>query len=144
MGDATFIFVIVCVYLVLIAALIGFILVQIRARLVWRLLSLTVVLVGSCWFCSFDTRQTLVNQYSEYARGSAEFLDAIDQLSIQGRTNDVHQACQNFPLYIVLLPGKQDVSNFDRFVGDTEELASQQHNNALQPTASASSVLTNK
>ena len=137
-------FVLFCIYAVFIAAVVGFIYIQIKARLIWRLLSLTVVLVGGCWFCSFSTRETLENQFSEYARGSAEFLEAIDQLSIQGRTNDVHQVCQNFPFYFFLSTDAQDVSNFDRFIGDTEELASKQPNKSLQPTATAPLVSTNK
>jgi ABC-type transport system involved in cytochrome bd biosynthesis fused ATPase/permease subunit len=137
-------FVLFCIYAVFITALVGFIIVQIKARPIWRLLSLTVVVVGSCWFSSCSTRETLENQFSEYARGSAEFLEAIDQLSIQGRTNDVHQACQNFPFYLVLLPDKQYVSNFDQFVANTEELASKPPNKSLQPTATAPLVSTNK
>ena len=89
-GNAIFVLVIVCVYLVLIAAAVGFILIQIKARPIWRLLSLAVVLVGSCWFCSSSTRNGLNNQYSDtYVRGSGEFFEAIDKLSIEGRTNEV-------------------------------------------------------
>jgi hypothetical protein len=142
---AVFYFVILCVAVVFIAALVGFIFVQIKARPLWRLLSLAVVLVGSCWFCSFYTHETFVDQCSNtYVRGSAEFLEAIDQLSIEGRTNDVHQACQKFQLYFFLSTEKQDVSNFDRFIGDTSELAFEQANKSLQPTATAPTVSTNK
>ena len=138
---AFFYFMLFCVAVVFIAALVGFIVVQIKARPIWRLVSLAVVLVGSCWFCSFYTHETFVDRCSDtYVRGSAEFLEAIDQLSMQGRTNDVHQACQNFSLYFFLSTDAQDVSNFDRFIGDTEELASKQPNTALEPTATAPSV----
>jgi hypothetical protein len=133
-GNATFIFVIVCVYLTLIAGLVGFILVQIKARPIWRLLSLTVVLVGSCWFCSFSTRDSLENQYADiYGRGCSEFMQTLDLLNMEGRTNDVHQSCQNFPFYFILSTDKQVVSNFDRFVADTDELASGWTNTAPEP-----------
>ena len=138
MGNTIFIFMIVCIYLVLIAGLVGFILVQIKARPIWRLLSLTVVLVGSCWYCSFSTRERLDTQYSDtYVRGSEGFFDAIDQMSIEGRTNDVHQSLQGFQYYFYLSTDEQHISNFDRFVADTSELASKQPSNALQSTASA-------
>lgn len=145
MENTLFVFAIVCVYLVLIAGLVGFIIVQIKARPIGRLLSLAVVLVGSCWFCSFSTRNTLDNQYSNtYIRGSGEFFEAIDQLSIEGRTNDVHQSLQNFSGYFFLSTDERDISNFDRFVADTIELASKQPNKSLQPTATSPLVSTNK
>jgi hypothetical protein len=144
MENTISVFVIVCFYLVLIAALVGFILVQIKARPIWRLLSLTVVLVGSCWFCSFSARNRLVNQLSDtYVRGSGEFFDAIDQLSIEGRTNDVHQSLQKYSDYFFLSTDEQAISNFDRFVADTSELASKQPIKS-QSSATASSVLTNR
>ncbi len=119
-----FVLIILCVASVLIAALVGFILVQIKARIIWRLLSITVVLIGSCWFCSFNTRETIEDQYSEtYMRGGAQFIEAIDHLNIEGDTNDVHQSCQKFLDYFFISPDKQDVSNFDKVVGDTCDLA---------------------
>jgi hypothetical protein len=136
MGNIIFVFAIVCIYLVLIAGLVGFILVQIKARPIWRLLSLTVVLLGSCWLCSSSTRNRLNNQYSEtYVRGSAEFFEAIDQLNIKGRTNDVHQSLQKFSSYFFLSTDEQAISNFDRVVADTSELASEQPNLSPEPSA---------
>jgi len=143
--NTIFVFVIVCVAVVLIAALVGFILVQIKARPFWRLLSLTVVLVGSCWFCCFYTHETLDDQYADtYGRGCSEFVQVIDQLTIEGRTNDVHQSCQKFLDIFILSTDKQFVTNFDRFVADTHELAFEQPNKPVQPTATAASVSTNK
>ena len=130
----------------LIAAWVVFIIVEIKARRLWQLLSLVVVVMASCWFCSFYTRESLDNQYSDtYVRGCGAFVEAIDKLTLEGRTNEVHQACQNFVPYFFLSTDKQDISNFDRFVGDTFDLAFwQQPNTALEPTATAPPVSTNK
>jgi hypothetical protein len=135
MSDLSAYFMVFCVWGVLIAAMVGFILIQIKARPILRLLSIAVVLVGSCWFSSCSTRNRLDNQYSEtYVRGSGEFFEAIDQMSIEGRTNDVHQSLQNFSCYFFLSTDEQDISNFDRFVADTSELASKQPNKSPEPT----------
>jgi hypothetical protein len=138
-GNAIFVFMIICAYLTIIAGLVGFILVQIKARPFWRLLSLAVVLAGSCWFSSFSTKNKLESQYSEtYVRGGGEFFDAIDQMSIEGRTNDVHQSLQKFSSYFFLSTDEQDISNFNRFIADTSELASKQPNISQIPSAAAS------
>jgi hypothetical protein len=55
-----FIIFIIIIALALIAALTGFIFIQIRARPIWRLLSLALVLVVSCWACSFYTHLKIV------------------------------------------------------------------------------------
>jgi hypothetical protein len=112
------------VVLVLAAALAGFVYVQIKARLIWRLLSIAVVLVLSCWYCSWSVHDRIDNLYSEhYGRGCGEFVEAIDKLTLEGRTNDVHQACQKFGPYFYFSTDEQDITNFDRFVGDTFDLA---------------------
>lgn len=131
--------------LVLIAVLVGFIYIQIKARPIWRLLSLALVLVASCWFCSFYTHAKLVVRYGEtYSRGCKDFVQAIDQLTIEGRTNDVHQACQRFSDIFYITDNKRVVTNFDQLVADTCKLAYEQPNTALEPTATALSVSTNK
>ena len=112
--------------LVLIAVLVGFIFVQIKARPVWRLLSIAVVLTGSCWFCSFYVRETTADLYVEnYGRGCGEFVDAIDQLAIEGRTNDIHQACQKFQEVCFFSTDMHDLTNFNQFVDDTSSLVSE-------------------
>jgi hypothetical protein len=133
-GNVIFVFVIFCLAVLFFAALAGFIFVQIKARPIWRLLSLTIVLMGSCWFCSFWTRQTLDEQYSDiYVRGSGEFMQSLDVLNLEGRTNDIHQSCQNFQVYFTLSTDKQDVSNFDQFVADTDKLTSKWTNSLPDP-----------
>src|SRR5664279_870285 len=72
------------VMLVLAAALAGFVYVQIKARLIWRLLSIAVVLVVSCWYCSWSVHDRIDNLYSEhYGRGCGEFVEAIDKLTLE-------------------------------------------------------------
>jgi ABC-type transport system involved in cytochrome bd biosynthesis fused ATPase/permease subunit len=122
-----------------IVALIGFIRVQIKAKPIWRLLSLSVVLVGGCWFCSFHARQKLADQYTDiYDRGFAEFVRAVDQMTVEGRTNDVHQSCQKLLDGFTVSTDDVSVSNFDQIVDETADLASQ------QSTTTAVAVSTNK
>jgi len=141
MEDAVFVFMIFCVAVVLIAALVGFTLVQIKARPIWRLSSLAVVLVGSCWFCSFYTHLKVVTQYLEHQRDVRSFVWGVDQLTTQGRTNEVHQLCGDFSECFWT---PDDTTNFDRLVAHTLDLANEQPNKSLQPTATAPSVPTNK
>jgi hypothetical protein len=131
----------------LIAAMVGLILIQIKARPIWRLLSLAIVLVaslGSCSFYSSFTQDRLENQLADsYGRRIPEFIQYIDQLAIEGRTNDVHQSCQKFLDVFVLSTDKVFVTNFDQLVDDTAMLT-EQTNAALKPAATAFSVSTNK
>ena len=141
MEDAVFVFMIFCVAVVLIAALVGFILVQIKARPIWRLSSLAVVLVGSCWFCSFYTHLKVVTQYLEHQRDVRSFVWGVDQLTTQGRTNEVRQVCRDLSEYVWTENHHED---FDKVVAHTLDLANEQPNTALQPTATAPLVSTNK
>jgi len=141
MEDAVFYFVICCVAVVLIAALVGFIFVQIKARPIWRLSLLAVVIVASCWFCSFYTHLKVITQYGEYQRGVHSFVWGVDQLTAQGRTNEVRQACGDFSECFWT---PNDTTNFDKLVAHTLDLANEQPNKSLQPTATAPSVSTNR
>jgi hypothetical protein len=137
--NAVFIFMILCVAVVFIAALVGFILVQIKARLFWRLSSLVLVLVGSCWFCSFYTHLKIVTQYGEYMRGVNSFVWGVDQLTLQGRTNEVRQVCGDFSECFWT---PHDTTNFDRVVARTLDLANQQPNTPPETTGGGAFRLT--
>jgi hypothetical protein len=141
--DAIFDFEIFSVAVVLIAALVGFIFVQIKARPIWRLSSLALVLIGSCWACSFYTHLNVATKFLDsYCRGSREFVTEIDQMTLQNRTNDVHQACQ---AYLDAFWTEDNTTDFDAMVTHTLDLANQQPITAPpEPTATAPSVSTNK
>jgi hypothetical protein len=136
-----FIAIVIFVALVLIGVLVGFIYIQIKARTIWRLLSLALVLVGSCWVCSFYTHLKVAMSYGEYIRGSRDFVWGVDQLTAQGRTNEVRQVCGDFSECGWLESHPED---FDKLVAHTVDLANEQPNKSLQPTATAPLVSTNK
>jgi hypothetical protein len=60
-------------------------------------------------------------------------MQSLDVLNLEGRTNDIHQSCQNFQVYFTLSTDKQDVSNFDQFVADTDKLTSKWTNSLPDP-----------
>jgi hypothetical protein len=124
MEDITFTLMMVGIPVVLIAALVGFILVQIKARLAWRLLSMAVVLIVCCWLSCFFTHLALQEKYiTTYERGVRDFVQATDQMALQGRTSDVHQSCQKFLDVFFLWTDQRALTNFDQFVQDTCVLA---------------------
>jgi energy-coupling factor transporter transmembrane protein EcfT len=129
-----FILEVVCVAVLLILALVGFIFIQIKARPVWRLLSLVVVLVACCWLSAFFTHLYLSEEYADtYERGVREFVQAIDQMDLNGRPNDVHQSYQKFLDVYFLSIDKRAVTNFDQFVLDTSVWAQKQTNGTSVP-----------
>lgn len=125
-----FIILIIVVALALIAALTGFIFIQMRAGLYWRLLSIALVLVASCRFCSFYTHLKLLGQYGEHQRDVRSFVWGVDQLTAQGRTNEVHQVCGDF-LECFWTPN--NTTNFDTLVAHTLDLANGQTNTSPKP-----------
>lgn len=134
MNDLLFILMIVCVPILLIAALVGFIFVQIKARPIWRLLSLAVVLVVCCWISAFFTHLNLTEEYAvTYGRGVRAFVQAIDQMDLAGRRNDVHQSCQKFMDVYFLSTDKRAITNFNQLVQDTCVLAAKQTNATSAP-----------
>jgi hypothetical protein len=98
-------------------ALAGFIFVQIKARLVWRLLSIVIVGwvcfgVGGIYYTKDDA-----DKMSDYDRGTHDFVAELDVLATQGRTNDVHQLSQRFSDEI-FLGGKNTKERLDKLVED--------------------------
>lgn len=132
------------VVIVFIAALVGFIFVQIKARLVWRLLSLALVLAVSCWLCFEYGRWQIFSQCVDTSQECKEFVYALDQMTIEGRTNDIHQSCQKFLDVFFFTTEPHEVSNFDRLVANTSKLAFEQSNTTFTLTAPMSMVSTNK
>jgi hypothetical protein len=60
-------------------------------------------------------------------------MQALDVLNMEGRTNEIHQSCQNFPFYFILSTDNQEISNFDQFVADTDKLTSGWANSLPNP-----------
>ena len=60
-------------------------------------------------------------------------MQALDVLNMEGRTNEIHQSCQNFPFYFILSTDNQEISNFDQFVADTDKLTSGWTNSLPNP-----------
>ena len=111
------------VVLVLAAALTGFIFVQIKAALYWRLVSIAFVVFGCSWFCFQYGQAKSAFRLGEYIRGSHAVVEVVDQLAAEGRTNDVHQVCQQFlDVYMIR---DTDLTNLDRVVDDAENRVSQ-------------------
>lgn len=109
--------------LVLVAALAGFIFIQIRAALYWRLVSIAFVVFGCSWFYFQYGQAKSAFRLGEYIRGSHAIVEVMDQLAAEGRTNDVHQVCQQFlDVYMIR---DTDLTNLDRVVDDAENRVAQ-------------------
>lgn len=125
--------IVVIIYIVVLAAIFvaipaGLILIQIKARLFWRLLSVALALVGYCWLCSWIsslyTHMMLIAKVGDsYTRGNNEFVYGIDVLAMEGRTNDIHQACQD---YLISSWSENNPTYFEAMVSRTSELAYEQ------------------
>ena len=60
----------------------------------------------------------------EYERDVHEIFAVVDELAIAGRTNDVHQVCQNFQgIYMMR---RSDTTNLDWVIEDAKSRASKQ------------------
>jgi hypothetical protein len=114
---------IIFVVLVLVAALTGFIFVQIKAGIYWRLVSIAFVLFVCSWFYFQYGQAKSAFRFGEYIRGSHDVIEVVDQLATEGRTNDVHQVCQQF--LAVYMIRDSDLTNLDRVVEDAENRVSE-------------------
>jgi branched-subunit amino acid transport protein len=60
----------------------------------------------------------------EYERDVHEIVTVVDELATAGRTNDVHQVCQNFQgIYMMR---RSDTTNLDWVITDAESRVSKQ------------------
>ena len=60
----------------------------------------------------------------EYERGVHEVVAVVDELAAVGRTNDIHEVCQNFQGFYMMKPS--DVTNLDLVIEDAENRVSKQ------------------
>src|SRR5690242_13559206 len=111
--------------LLLLAGIVGFVLVQVKAHAAWRLLSIAVLLALSCWSCSRFTKMTTYHEVqNHYIRGGLpEFVGDIKTLSLAGRTNEVAHACDRFQKEFNIWYEGDSVSNFWDLVYETSQAA---------------------
>jgi energy-coupling factor transporter transmembrane protein EcfT len=87
---------------VLLVVLAIFILIQLKTRWYWRLVSIAVVVFATGRICYFFGRGSEGDVLAEYGRSSHDFVELVDQLAVEGHTNDVHQVCQKYlSVYVV-------------------------------------------
>jgi hypothetical protein len=60
----------------------------------------------------------------EYERDVHEIVAVVDELATAGRTNDIHQVCQNFQR--IYMMRRSDTTNLDRVIEDAESRVSKQ------------------
>ncbi len=112
------------IFVLLLMTLTGFVIIQIKARFFWRLMSLALILTFSCWVSYFFGRVKGTVMLKEYERGVHEIVGIVDQLATEGRTNDAHQVCQQFQGFYLMRAS--DFTNFDRVIEDAESRVSKQ------------------
>ncbi len=103
----------------------GFIAVQIMARPVWRLCSLTVFVVLCCLSVSRSTKVSTYHEVQDhYVRGGLpDFVADLKKLSIAGRTNEVVHACERFQREFNIWHEGDAVTNFWDLVAETSRAA---------------------
>jgi len=67
----------------------------------------------------------------EYERDVHEIVAVVDELTTAGRTNDIHQVCQNFQgIYIMR---RSDTTNLDLVIEDARSRISRQPSTLAKP-----------
>jgi hypothetical protein len=121
---AYFIITVFLVFFLLAVALGGFVWIQIKCKPVWRLSSIAVLLIISCRSCSELSK---VNTYADigdnYARRLNFYITGLDGLALEGRTNEIHQACAKYFQHFVFSSREEDISNFNSRALDTYDLS---------------------
>jgi len=122
----------------IVAFLIAFILVQLKAAAVWRLITVVVVLVVACRACSDFTRVTTTQSLqSVYVRGLRQFVGDLRTMTIAGRTDEVAKACERFDKEFNIWYTDEAASNFWNLVVDTSQIA-QTTNHTVEQTRALS------
>ena len=104
---------------VLLVVLAVFILIQLKARWYWRLVSIAVVGFASGQICYDFGRGSEGDVLAEYGRSSHDFVELVDQLAVEGNTNDVHQVCQKYlSVYVIRF---SDLTNLDAVIQDAAD-----------------------
>jgi len=95
-----------------------------------------LLVVGIIAFAAFCVGRVLgsVNgtvMMKEYERDVHEIVADVDELATAGRTNDIHQVCQNFQgIYIMR---RSDTTNLDRVIVDARSRVSQEPSTLVKP-----------
>jgi hypothetical protein len=129
----------VSIYIMVVAVLIFVlplcVLAQFKAGLFWRLISTAFMVFAAGWICYQFARVRGIVILGGYNRDSHEIVDMVDQLAVEGRTNDVHEICQKYSDVFVL--ELSDLTNLDTVFRDAANRVSSQPNTALEPTPTA-------
>ena len=108
----------------LLAVLGGFVVIQLKCKSLLRLSSIALLLIISCWACSkFTERWTYIHIQDNYSRRLYWYVQGLDGLALEGRTNEIHQACSNFMTLSILSSREEEVSNFNSLALETAELS---------------------
>ena len=89
----------------------------------------SLLVVGIIAFAAFWVGHVLGSaegtvMMKEYERDVHEIVAVVDELAIAGRTNDVHQVCQNYQgIYMMR---RSDTTNLDWVIVDAESRVSKQ------------------
>jgi energy-coupling factor transporter transmembrane protein EcfT len=96
-----------------------FVLIQLKTRWYWRLVSIAVAIFAVARICYFVGRASEGVVLAEYGRSSHDFVEIVDELAVAGRTNDVHQVCQKY--LTVYVTKMSDLTNLDTVVQDAAD-----------------------
>lgn len=99
----------------------GFIWVQMKARLGWRLLSIAILTIWCCCavtkFARTDVYREITENYMRF--GLPQFVENIEKLAVEGRTNEVVKACERFQREFEISDDHKVVTNFWDLVSTT-------------------------
>ena len=126
---ASFIIIVFLAFSLVVVALAGFVWIQIKCKPVWSS-SIALLLFIACWAsgCFFYkfAELTIYSKIGEnYTRRLNFFVAGLDNLALQGRTNEIHQACEKFGGSFALSPDQNAVSNFNSLALDTYDLSTE-------------------
>ena len=88
------------------------------------LLVAVCIVFAACWVSYVLGGAKGSVMLKEYERGVHEVVAVVDELATVGRTNDIHQVCQNLSDFYMVRPS--DITNLDRVIEDAESRVSKQ------------------
>lgn len=96
-----------------------------RATIIFAaLLVVGIIAFAAFWVGHMLGRVEGTVMMKEYERDVHEIFAVVDELSTAGRTNDIHQVCQNFQPIYMMRPS--DTTNLDWVITDAESRVSKQ------------------
>ena len=118
-----FIVVLVGIFLSILAVVAGFVFIQVKSSLFWRLSTLVTVIVLCSWsFYHLAKLNAYDNVNEEYARGLHLYIANLDELVVAGRTNDVHKSMDEFQRVFAISDNASELTNFWNLVDNSFEM----------------------